>query len=83
MDEKRFLRIPEREPDEAFQIMKGFIKTVTNRELQGRLRDALNGAGAFRRFKDTLRSNKKERKRWHGYNAKAMRRVIDEWLGRA
>ncbi|GMT47696.1 MAG: hypothetical protein IEMM0007_1262 [bacterium] len=82
MDEQRYLRIPERSADEAFNVMKSFINTVAAPELSDRLRSALNGAGSFKRFKDALLSDKKERKRWHGYNAKAMKRVIAEWLKR-
>ncbi len=82
MDEERYLRIPERSADEAFNVIKSFINTVTAPELKDCLRSALNGAGSFKRFKDVLLSDKKERKRWHGYNAKAMKRVIAEWLKR-
>ncbi len=80
MDEARYIRIPERSSVEAFQVMRAFTGTVSDPVLRRRLTEALDGAGAFRRFKDTLLSDRKERKRWHGYNAKAMRRVIDEWL---
>jgi len=80
MDEYRYVRIPERSAREAFNVMKSFVNTVRTPELRKRLSGALNGAGSFKRFKDALLSDKKERKRWHGYNAKAMRKVIAEWL---
>ncbi len=80
MDEDRYLRIPERSAGEAFNAMKSFIDTVADPELRDSLSSALNGAGSFKRFKAALLSDKKERKRWHGYNAKAMKRVIAEWL---
>ncbi|NOZ25814.1 MAG: hypothetical protein GXO94_06980 [Nitrospirae bacterium] len=80
MDERRYVRIPERNSREAFSVMKSFASTVQAAGLRRRLEDALNGAGSFKRFKDALLSDKKERKRWHGYNAKAMRRVIAVWL---
>ncbi|HEC97139.1 MAG TPA: hypothetical protein ENI58_03145 [Nitrospirae bacterium] len=82
MDEERYLRIPERSAEEAFNVMKSFINTVGAPELRDCLRSALNGAGSFKSFKDALLSDKKERKHWHGYNAKAMKRVIAEWLNR-
>ncbi|NOY38837.1 MAG: hypothetical protein GXO95_00945 [Nitrospirae bacterium] len=82
MDEERYLRIPERSAEEAFNVMKSFMDTVADPELRDSLRSALDGAGSFRRFKAALLSDRKERKRWHGYNAKAMKRVIAGWLKR-
>ncbi len=81
-DEDRYLRIPERNAGEAFNVMKSFIDTVADPELRDSLRGALNGAGSFKRFKDALLSDRRERKRWHGYNARAMKRVIAGWLKR-
>ncbi len=80
LDGERYLRIPERNAREAFEVMRSFAETVKDGELRRRLLDSLDGRGAFRRFKDVLLSDKRERKRWHGYNAKAMRAVIDGWL---
>ena len=79
-EEERYVRIPEREPAAAYKCMSDFIGTVKDSVLKEELSDALNGKGAFRRFKDILIDYPKERKRWHGYNAKAMKREIIEWL---
>jgi len=76
----RYDRIPERSSPEAHSVMAGFIETVKNPVLKEGLTNALNGKGAFRRFKDILLDDPKERKRWHGYNARAMKKVIVEWL---
>lgn len=76
----RYNRIPERSSSEAHTVMAEFIETVKNPVLKEELTYALNGKGAFRRFKDVLINDPKERKRWHGYNAKAMKKVIVEWL---
>jgi len=76
----RYVRIPERYSSEAHQAMHEFLETVENPVLKGELTHTLNGKGAFRRFKDVLINYPKERKRWHGYNALAMKRVIIEWL---
>jgi len=79
LDSKRFIRIPERESDEAFEVMRRFTMTVKDPRLKKDLIASLNGTGAFRRFKDALLRDRKERKRWHGFNAKAMKEVIDRW----
>ena len=76
----RYIRIPERNSDTAFSVMKEFVETVRDRTLQKKLLSTLNGRGAFRRFKDILTAYPKERKRWHGYNAKASHTEIVRWL---
>jgi len=81
LDKKgRYVRIPERYSAEAHQVMSEFLETIEDHVLRGELTHALNGKGAFRRFKDILITYPKERKRWHGYNARAMKKVIIEWL---
>lgn len=79
-EDGRYVRIPERESDEAYKTMTDFIETVNDPALKEKVSSALNGKGAFRRFKDVLIDYPRERKRWHGYNAKAMKEVIIEWL---
>jgi hypothetical protein len=83
LDPNRFIRIPERDSDEAFEVMTRFAMTVKDSSLKKDLITALNGSGAFRRFKDVLLRDRKERKRWHGFNAKAMKEVIDRWYNEA
>jgi hypothetical protein len=79
-EEGRYVRIPEREPPMAYKSMSDFIETVKDPLLREELSNALNGKGAFRRFKDVLIDYPKERKRWHGFNAKAMKMEIIEWV---
>lgn len=76
----RYAHIPKRYSLEAHQVMVEFLETVEDPVMKGELTNALNGKGAFKRFKNVLISYPKERKRWHGYNAKAMKKVIIEWL---
>lgn len=76
----RYVRIPERENRIAYQSMKNFIDMIQDPLLKAELLSALNGKGAFRKFKETLVRFPKERKRWHGFNAKAVKKEISEWL---
>lgn len=76
----RYIRIPERDNRIAYQSMSDFIETVADRLLKKDLFSALNGKGAFRKFKTVLVGFPRERKRWHGYNAKAIRKESIEWL---
>jgi hypothetical protein len=79
-DKGRFARIPERDRNVAYKTMYEFMEKVNNDELKEKLKIALSGKGAFRRFKDVLIEYPKERKRWHGFNAIRMRKEITEWL---
>jgi hypothetical protein len=76
----RYVHIPERYSSEAHHVMTEFLEIIKNPVIKEELTHALNGKGAFKRFKNVLISYPKERKRWHGFNAKAMKRVIIEWL---
>lgn len=76
----RYVYIPERYSSEAHHIMTEFLETVKDPVIKGELIHALHGKGAFKRFKNVLINYPKERKRWHGYNAKAMKKAIIEWL---
>jgi len=79
-EDGRYARIPERKSQKTYSSMAGFIETVEDPILKEELSHALNGKGAFRRFKDVLIDYPKERKRWHGFNAKSVKREIIEWL---
>lgn len=76
----RYLRIPERDRTEAFEAMKTFSGEQEKSELRSALLRSLNGARAFRKFKDTLKVLPVQRKAWNRYNAKQMGNVIREWL---
>ena len=77
---ERYARIPERTSLAAFQTMTEFIETVEDQDLKKLLAASIEGKGAFRRFKDALIDYAKERKKWHGYNAKAAKKEIIQWL---
>jgi len=77
---ERYVRIPERASSAAFQAMNEFMDTVEDQDLKALLIVSLEGKGAFRKFKDVLLDYPKERKRWHGYNAKAAKKEVIQWL---
>lgn len=80
LEKDRYVRIPERDPQKGFAAMREFTGQIENLQLQEELRHILNGKGAFRKFKNTLEPHPKERKAWYGFNAKAARNEIEEWL---
>jgi len=79
-EDGRYVRIPERKSHVAYKSMADFIETIKDPAIKEELSKVLDGKGAFSRFKSALIKFPKERKRWHGYNAKAMKTEIIEWL---
>jgi len=73
-------RIPERRPADTYAAMKAFAEMLEDRQLGVMLSQTLDGQGSFRKFKDLLGPHPKERKLWHGFNAKTVRKEIAEWL---
>jgi hypothetical protein len=79
-DDDRFLKIPRVESWEGYQDMADFIETVSDAHVQEILEVAIQGKGAFRRFKDTLERYPKEREHWFEFlDARSKERVLN-WL---
>ncbi len=79
-NEGNYVRIPERRPDSVFAAMRDFVADIGQDDLKARLSAALDGKGAFRKFKDALGPHPKERKRWYGFSAQKARQEIFDWL---
>ena len=63
-----------------YQWLDTFIKTIDDDALRARMEAAVNGKGAFRRFKDILLTLPDERRRWFEFRDNAMRQRIIEWV---
>ena len=79
-DFERYERIPKAESHEGYQDMVDFIATVDNERLVELLEVAINGKGAFRRFKDVLLNYPEERERWFQFKDERMEERALEWL---
>ena len=79
-DSDRYERIPKAESHEGYQDMVDFIATVDNEHLAELLEVAINGKGAFRRFKDVLLNYPEERERWFQFKDERMEERALEWL---
>jgi len=79
-DFDRYERIPKAESHEGYQDMVDFIATVEDEHLCELLEVAINGKGAFRRFKDVLLNYPEERERWFQFKDKRMEERALEWL---
>ena len=60
--------------------MERYIPMVEDPELQGKLSQAIDGKGAFRRFKDVLLAFPAERERWFAYRSELLHFHIQTWL---
>jgi len=60
--------------------MERYIPMVEDPELQAKLAQAIDGKGAFRRFKDVLMSYGPERERWFTFRSERLRIFMEAWL---
>jgi hypothetical protein len=63
-----------------YQWLDSFIKTVDDSPARARMEAAVNGKGAFRRFKDILLTLPDERRRWFEFRDQLLRDRIVEWV---
>jgi hypothetical protein len=75
-----YLRIEPVSSREQYRWMERYIPMVENKELQARLTRAIDGKGAFRRFKDVLMSFGPERERWFSFRSERLRIFMEAWL---
>lgn len=75
-----YLRIDPVSSREQYRWMERFIPMVEEREIQSRLVAAIDGKGAFRRFKDVLMSHGPERERWFAFRSERLRVFMEAWL---
>ncbi|KAF0145446.1 MAG: hypothetical protein FD156_1016 [Nitrospirae bacterium] len=79
-EKDRYLRIPERESADAYNLMKKFTEGVEELHPHDELLSALGTNNAFSRFKKVLADYPQYREKWFALNAKAMKKIISDWL---
>ena len=77
---ERYERIPSAEFHEGYRDMVDFITTLENEHLAELLGVAIDGKGAFRRFKDVLLDHPEEDERWFRFKDDRMEARALEWL---
>ena len=78
--DSRYLRIEAVSSREQYRWMERYIPTVEDPKLRARLEVAIDGKGAFRRFKDVLMAFGPERERWFAYRSERLRTFMEAWL---
>jgi hypothetical protein len=76
----RFIEIPQADSRQGYEDMEAFIETVSNWHLRELLQVAIQGKGAFRRFKDVLACHSHERERWFRFHDERLRQRVLDWL---
>jgi hypothetical protein len=77
---ERYLSIPTESSREGYQDMVAFTESLEDENLKEKLWIALNGRGAFRRFKDVLLSYPEKREEWFKFQDKRLEKRVMEWL---
>lgn len=75
-----YMRIDPVSSREQYRWMERFIPMVADPIVQERLTTAIDGKGAFRRFKDVLMSFAAERERWFTFRSERLRVFMEAWL---
>lgn len=75
-----YLRIDPVSSREQYRWMERFIPMVDEGELKTKLSQAIDGKGAFRRFKDVLMSFAADRERWFTFRSERLRTFMEAWL---
>src|SRR5262245_40442718 len=77
-----FVKIEPASSREQYKWMERFVATVTDEALRERLVIAIDGKGAFRRFKDVLLNYPAERERWFTYRGELLHWHMQIWIER-
>jgi hypothetical protein len=78
--DQNYLRIDPVSSREQYRWMERYIPMVEDPDLQGKLGQAIDGKGAFRRFKDVLMAYAPERERWFAFRSERLRIFMEAWL---
>jgi hypothetical protein len=78
--DQTYLRVDPVSSREQYRWMERFIPMVEEGELSDKLTHAIDGKGAFRRFKDVLMSHGPERERWFAFRSERLRVFMEAWL---
>jgi hypothetical protein len=75
-----YMRVEPVSSREQYRWMERFIPMVEETELREQLGAAIDGKGAFRRFKDVLMNFAAERERWFTFRSERLRVFMEAWL---
>ncbi len=74
------IAIPKISSSDGCENMEHFIESVEDEALQKKLCIAIDGKGAFRRFKNVLLRHPEEREKWFKFQNARVKERVREWL---
>ncbi len=74
----KYVELPDKFEINEHRIMERFCSSVDNERIQDALFDAINGRGAFRRFKDTVQRFNLHN-RWDSFREEALKQIAIDW----
>lgn len=80
VSDANYVRIDPVSSREQYRWMERYIATVEDPEFRQKLISAIDGKGAFRRFKDVLMSYPADRERWFAFRSERLRTCMEAWL---
>ena len=75
-----YLRVESVSSREQYRWMERFILMIEEAPFRSALGEAIDGKGAFRRFKDVLMSHAHDRERWFAFRSERLRVFMEAWL---
>jgi hypothetical protein len=76
----RYIRVERDDPYGDYRDMERFIGTVGDDRLRERLWNAIQGRGAFRRFKDLLARHPEVEEAWFEFKDARLQKRVADWL---
>ena len=76
----RYIYIPEGSPCNGYDLMVEFAETIEDDLLREKMNIALDGKGAFRRFKNVIADYPDYREKWFRFRDEKINKKVIEWL---
>ena len=76
----RYINITEGAPCNGYDLMVEFAETIEDELLREKLSIALDGQGAFRRFKNVIADYPDYREKWFKFRGERINKKVIEWL---
>lgn len=80
MSDPLYLRVDPVSSREQYRWMEHYIEELEDGSLKEQLAAAIDGKGAFRRFKDVLVHHQGPRERWFAFRSARLRECMEAWL---
>lgn len=79
LDSGEYLPLPGKDEINEYRLMERFCRQETDDQLRGKLLRAIEGSGAFRRFKDLVHASGRV-EAWYACRDGAIEELAAEWL---